>query len=55
MGAKMKPEQYSKAEADRRFMGLVKAAVNTPPISREEILQREAKRRKAAKAKGAKG
>lgn len=54
MGGKMKPEQYSKAESERRFMALLKSVVNTKPKPLSEIMAKRAKGRKIAKAKASK-
>jgi hypothetical protein len=57
MSAIKKDEQYSKEEAQRRFLGSLKAALNTPPkpqkmMTRKGVAAQSKKRRKPAK-KGA--
>ena len=47
-------EQYSEQEAQRRFLGTLKAALNTPPkplkmIPRKGVAAQSKKRRKAVK------
>ena len=45
---KGEPDLYSEEEAQRRFLGTLKAALNTPP---KPMLSRKKKKAKAKKAK----
>jgi hypothetical protein len=40
---KKQDEQYSKKEAERRFMASLKAAVNTPPKPLKDVPKKRAK------------
>ncbi len=44
-------DQYSKVEAQRRFMASLRAAVNTPPTPRKSMTPKRSRKQLSGKAK----